>query len=120
RGCTGGRTMTSRRQTFPSLQPRHRARPLTCLGDAAELEAGGRAAFTRDVLAERLPYAYLRKVWEWDYIADCAAQLGLLDGRTTAIGLGVGNEPLIFHFANGCGQVIATDLYNSETAWQDA
>ena len=61
-----------------------------------------------------------RKWWEWDYIAGCAEAVGCLSADATALGLGVGDEPLIFYFANYCGKVIATDLYGADTAWKHA
>ena len=99
---------------------KHRQRPCTCLADVGELE-GRRlsmfdAAMPMDYFVRKLP----RKWWEWDYIAGCAELLGLLRPDTTALGLGVGFEPLMFHFANSCGKVIATDLYSSGTAWSEA
>ena len=61
-----------------------------------------------------------RKWWEWDYIADCAEQLGVLAPTTTAVGLGAGDEPLIFYFADKCRRVIASDLYSPNTVWREA
>jgi SAM-dependent methyltransferase len=61
-----------------------------------------------------------RKWWEWDYIADCAEQLGILTPLTRAVGLGAGDEPLIFYFAGKCGHVLASDLYSPDTAWREA
>jgi SAM-dependent methyltransferase len=45
--------------------------------------------------------------------------LGLLNGKTRALGLGVGAESLIYAFANVCESVVATDLYNSQN-WETA
>ncbi|MEM7626643.1 MAG: methyltransferase domain-containing protein [Planctomycetota bacterium] len=104
--------------------PRRRTRPLTCLGDAREVDGGGYSKF-----AQRLPTDYpgrrlVRKWWEWDYLAECAETLGLLpDGGTAdtrAVGLGVGHEPLIFYFAQRGCSVLATDLYAGDTAWSEA
>jgi SAM-dependent methyltransferase len=62
----------------------------------------------------------LRKWWEWEYIAECAASCGCLAGEKAAIGLGVGNEPLMFYFSNHCGEVVATDLYSQDSLWSTA
>lgn len=54
-----------------------------------------------------------RKVWEHIQVYRGLQQLGLLNETTKALGLGVGQERLIYAFANVCGAVVATDLYNS-------
>jgi SAM-dependent methyltransferase len=97
-----------------------RLRPITCLGDVGELTVGRQSGFDASMPADHTERHLPRKWWEWDYIADCAESMGLLTPTTTALGLGVGNEPLIFHFANSCGKVVATDLYSTETAWKEA
>jgi len=103
-----------------SLRPRRRDRPVTCLGDAAELFAGPLSEYSQVIPPEMHRRAGLRKWWEWDYLADTAARSGLLDGNRRAIGLGVGHEPLIFYFARRCAEVTATDLYSSDTDWREA
>lgn len=55
-----------------------------------------------------------RKVWEFIQVYAGLQQLGLLHGQATALGLGVGHEPLIYAFANVCDRVTASDLYESE------
>lgn len=97
-----------------------RTRPLTCLGDVAELEVSPLSAFDAAMPADHPQRQLPRKWWEWDYIAACAEQLELLRPTSTALGLGCGNEPLIFYFANYCQRVIATDLYSSDTNWREA
>jgi len=88
-----------------------RTRPLTCLGDAGEIEASACSRFDAQMPADHPVRKLPRKWWEWDYIAGCAEAVGCLSADATALGLGVGDEPLIFYFANYCGKVIATDLY---------
>ncbi|HEX4504243.1 MAG TPA: class I SAM-dependent methyltransferase [Alphaproteobacteria bacterium] len=61
-----------------------------------------------------------RKQWEFDYIAQSARDCGLLTGDKNALGIAVGSEPLIFHFASHAQSVVATDLYSADTAWQTA
>lgn len=99
---------------------RRRERPLTCLGDVGELEVGKGSNFDRAMPASYPTRRLPRKWWEWDYIAECAEKLGLMHEKATVLGLGVGDEPLIFYFAKYCGRVIATDLYSSDTAWKEA
>ncbi len=96
-----------------------RSRPRVCLGDVGELD-GKMSCFDVAMPSDHPIRLQPRKWWEWDYIADCAEQIGVLSSSTTALGLGVGDEPLIFYFANKCKKVIASDLYSAETAWKEA
>jgi SAM-dependent methyltransferase len=61
----------------------------------------------------------VRKTWEFIQVYNGLQDLGLLNGDASAIGLGVGHEPLIYAFTNVCQSVIATDLYDSQT-WATA
>ncbi len=99
---------------------RRRRRPLVCLGDVGELSSGPRSRFDQVMPQDNAYRLTPRKWWEWDYIAGCAETLGLMRDDATALGLGVGDEPLMFHFANHFGKVIATDLYSADTAWKEA
>jgi SAM-dependent methyltransferase len=92
---------------------------MTCLGDAAEIVGGGRSTFYKQVLPESR-YSHLRRLWEWDFVAECAETSDVLDRSAVAIGLGVGREPLMYYFARRCAEVIATDLYGSDSAWEEA
>src|SRR5579864_7884147 len=90
------------------------------LANAAELEQlhpGG----LREALPEgQVLWYHPRKLWEWEFIAQSAVELGLLDGRREALGIAVGTEPLIFFFARHARAVTATDLYSPDSAWGDA
>lgn len=97
-----------------------RRRPTTCLGDVGELTAPKLSRFDEIMPVDHPMRLLPRKWWEWDYIADCAESLGLLNPNAKALGLGVGWEPLIFYFSNHCEKVIATDLYSADTAWREA
>ncbi len=99
-----------------------RERPLTCLADVGELcvDPSRLSTFDGKFAPDHAIRFNGRKWWEWDYICSSADQLGLLNSRVTALGLGVGGEPLIFHFANYCKRVIATDLYSGASSWSDA
>lgn len=61
----------------------------------------------------------VRKTWEFIQVYNGLKDLGLLNGNAKAIGLGVGNEPLIYAFTNVCQSIVATDLYDSQT-WATA
>lgn len=101
---------------FKAYWATRRARPGTCLGDVSELDSRKLSSFDavmpQDYFVRKLP----RKWWEWEYIAECAETLDLLNSSTTALGLGAGFEPLIFHFANSCKAVIATTKQVIESA----
>lgn len=60
-----------------------------------------------------------RKNWEYVQVYAGLKALGLLNGQTKALGLGVGSECLVYAFTNVCEQVVATDLYNSAN-WSTA
>lgn len=62
---------------------------------------------------------YSRKAWEFIQVYEGLKHLGLLNGESKAIGLGVGHENLIYAFTNVCQHVTATDLYDSQN-WSTA
>ena len=61
-----------------------------------------------------------RKRWELCWLAQKFQELKLDDSKATLLGLGVGTEPLMYHFAHSARQVVATDLYNSESVWRES
>ena len=66
----------------------------------------------RDILPERDPAAHAeRKVWEFAQLAMFLADLGLLDDRSRVLGVGAGDERILFWLANHVGEVVATDIY---------
>lgn len=105
---------------WKGMVPRYRTRPLTCLADAAEIELGGGSRFAAEIPSNYWRRGMQRKWWEWDYLAKCAEELGVLHPGSIGVGLGVGDEPLIFYFANYCQKIIATDFYSSNTIWHEA
>jgi SAM-dependent methyltransferase len=107
-------------EDHPTVLSRCRPRPLTCLGDAAELDTGGVSRFAGAMPPDYGHRANLRKWWEWDFLAKSAEELGVLNSDSVGVGLGVGDEPLIFYFANYCKKIIATDLYSASTIWKEA
>ncbi|MDX2217352.1 MAG: methyltransferase domain-containing protein [Oculatellaceae cyanobacterium bins.114] len=60
-----------------------------------------------------------RKVWEFIQVYNGLKDLGLLNGESRGLGLGVGHECLIYAFTNVCREIIATDLYDSQN-WSTA
>jgi SAM-dependent methyltransferase len=52
---------------------------------------------------------YNRKVWEWGLIAEAVSSCGLMSAGHSALGFGVGNEPLPALFAGRGMTVLATD-----------
>lgn len=103
----------------PSADPVRRPRPATCLADVTELRPAA-SRFDHEMPAADPGRALLRKWWEWDYLADCAEQLDLIGPERVGVGLGVGVESIMYYFARHCRQVIATDLYSSDTSWREA
>ncbi len=52
---------------------------------------------------------YNRKLWEWAFIAEAISRAGLLNDRASAVGFGVGNEPMPALLASHGVEVLATD-----------
>jgi len=68
----------------------------------------------RDILPERDPVLHVeRKVWEFAQLAMFLSDLGLLDDRSQVLGVGAGDERILFWLANRVGEVVATDIYGS-------
>jgi ubiquinone/menaquinone biosynthesis C-methylase UbiE len=66
----------------------------------------------RDVLPEREPLAHVeRKVWEFAMLALFLEETGHLTDETSALGVGAGDERMVFWLANRVGRVVATDIY---------
>lgn len=59
---------------------------------------------------------YNRKLWEWAYIAEAVTEAGLMQAGRTALGFGVGTEPLPALFASRGLDVLATDQGTAGTA----
>ncbi len=65
-----------------------------------------------DILPERDPATHAeRKVWEFAQLAMFLADLGLLNDRSRVLGVGAGDERILFWLANHVGEVVATDIY---------
>jgi ubiquinone/menaquinone biosynthesis C-methylase UbiE len=69
-------------------------------------------AALRDILPERDPQTHAeRKVWEFAQLAMFLADLGLLGGSARVLGVGAGDERILFWLANHVGEAVATDIY---------
>lgn len=99
----------------------HRPLPRTCLADVRELRGGGRSGFADAVreAGSRLE-AEPRKRWEWDAIAATLGALGVDGPDAELVGLGVGDEALMFHLARRCRSVVGVDRYAADNAWREA
>ncbi len=103
-----------------SVLPMQKKRPCVCLSDVSELTGSKVSTFSETMPPNDLARHSLRKWWEWEYLAECAELCDCLNGKHKAVGLGVGDEPLIFYFARFCPHVLATDLYAEDWEWQEA
>lgn len=73
----------------------------------------------RDILPERDPLAHVeRKAWEFAMLALFLEEVGRLHDGTEALGIGAGDERILFWLANRIGRVVATDIYG-EGAFAD-
>jgi SAM-dependent methyltransferase len=62
------------------------------------------------------PNRYHRKQFEWTQCVFGLELLGVLRPTTRILGVGAGHECVLYHFANHCGLVVATDLYRGAFA----
>lgn len=67
-----------------------------------------------------LPLVLHRKHWEWAYIYECFARLGLLVPGNRGLGFGVGRELLPALFARSGVTVTATDNPSDDMNWGEA
>lgn len=61
-----------------------------------------------------------RKAWEWVQGIYALQHLGLLHDNATAIGVGAGNESILFYLANEIKMVYATDIYGEGDFVEDS
>jgi ubiquinone/menaquinone biosynthesis C-methylase UbiE len=82
------------------------------LCDVRDFEDPDVLRMLRDVLPEREPLAHVeRKVWEFAMLALFLEETGHLTDETSALGVGAGDERMVFWLANRVGRVVATDIY---------
>jgi FkbM family methyltransferase len=107
------------RHAAPAASARvHRASSAwTRLADAADLldPAFGAAFLAR--FTDRGASVVTRKRWELCALAQRFDDLYAGLSVPSMLGLGVGREPLIYHFANLAERVVATDLYDDRGVW---
>jgi|WetSurMetagenome_2_1015567.scaffolds.fasta_scaffold40116_2 SAM-dependent methyltransferase len=97
------------------------SRPANYIGDANDYFARmSDSAILKYIGRDLYKPSCIRKYWEWDYIAECAEILGYCNNHSKGIGLGVGTEPLVYYFSGRCGEILATDVYSSDTNWSCA
>lgn len=99
-------------QIVPDDQLREVVRSsLNRLPDASDWMPGER--FT-DILREMgQPVTIHRKAWEYGIAIQGFELLNMVRPDAKAIAVGAGTEPVLYHFANRIGRMVATDLYES-------
>jgi ubiquinone/menaquinone biosynthesis C-methylase UbiE len=87
-------------------------RQIAKLCDVRDFDDADVLRVLRDILPERDPLAHVeRKVWEFAMLALYLEEAGRLHDHTAALGVGAGDERMVFWLANRVGQVVATDIY---------
>ncbi len=82
------------------------------LCDPADFEDADFLHSVRDLLPERDAAAHVeRKAWELAMTARFLEAVGALHDGTRALGVGAGDERIVFWLANRVGHVLATDIY---------
>jgi ubiquinone/menaquinone biosynthesis C-methylase UbiE len=82
------------------------------LCDVRDFEDPDVLRMLRDILPERDPLAHVeRKVWEFAMLALFLEGAGRLNDATSALGVGAGDERMVFWLANRVGRVVASDIY---------
>lgn len=59
------------------------------------------------------PTVIHRKAWEYGLSIEGLERLGMVTPDAKAIAVGAGTEPVLYHFANCIGRMVATDLYEN-------
>jgi SAM-dependent methyltransferase len=82
------------------------------LCDSADFEDPALLAVLRSIFPERDPAAFPeRKAWEFGMLALFLDEVGRLHDGTHALGVGAGDERILYWLANRVGRVVATDIY---------
>lgn len=82
------------------------------LCDSADFEDPELLRVLRSVFPERDPAEFVeRKAWELGMLALFLEDAGRLHEGTDALGVGAGDERILFWLANRIGRVVATDIY---------
>ena len=89
-------------------------------GQVASAHHVANSAYARSSAALAETNLFHRKHWEWAFIHATAGRLGLLTPGRSALGFGVGSEPLVPAFAAAGMTVVATDQpAGTAGAWAD-
>ena len=105
-------------------------RPMTSVSKVCELED-----FSEPTIREAIRHIFAHEIdrfgpefphrWEYRKYWEVAMAIrsfeigGLLDGTSTFLGIGAGNEPTIFHLTRVAKEVLATDLYEVP-GWEES
>jgi FkbM family methyltransferase len=94
--------------------------PGAILADVADLHRPDFGAAFRSRFADDAAHIVPRKRWELLCLAQAFEER--CGGRrpTAMLGLGVGTEALMYHFAHLCSNVVATDLYDEQGHWSES
>jgi len=65
-----------------------------------------------------MPLLCHRKQWEWCYIAQVLARVGMDRPGRRGLGFGVGTEPLVAYLASAGSEIVATDLGSESSSAQ--
>lgn len=90
------------------------------LADVADLWRPDFGASFRNRFDDAAACLVPRKRWELCWLAQAFDDIHGTARPASILGLGVGQEPLIHHFAHLCDHVVATDLYDEQGAWKDS
>lgn len=84
---------------------------LNRLPDPSDWMPGNR--FTDILRSLGQPIVIHRKAWEYGLSIEGLERLGMVTPDARAIAVGAGTEPVLYHFANCIGRMVATDLYEN-------
>jgi SAM-dependent methyltransferase len=77
------------------------------------LQKGDQPSLSNDIFMRERDLVH-RKDWEWAMGVIAMRRFGKLNKNSTALGVGVGKEILLYYLANHLGHIYATDLYPAE------
>jgi SAM-dependent methyltransferase len=84
------------------------------LCDVADFDDPELLAMVGEILPERDARAHIeRKAWEFAMLALFLREMGRLHDGTEMLGVGAGDERIVFWLANRVGRVVATDIYGA-------
>ena len=112
RDVAASRAIMSPIDVHPDDLMRERVRSsLNRVPDIGDWEVGNELTDSMRRLNE--PVGIHRKSWEYSVCITGLERLGVVSSQATALGVGAGYERPLFHFANTCARMVATDLYDN-------